>query len=522
MPSTKDFRGKRLLTAITDTMDKMEGRYRRLFLEAIESLTNSSDLVEIVNDLRLGKITSLNSTTLARIASIQLNTADLTNAVRDAMVQGGKTTAKTVGLEGSFNLQNPRAIQAAQQLSQPLADVLNRTARENITGIISDAVEGIDSPAETARRIRNEIGLTKQHAQAVKNYRQTLTQSGMNKTQVQKRVDAYAKRLLKYRAETIARTEVSIAVNTGQREFWLQRRDDGSIPPTAMRVWIAELDSKVCDICEPLNGQLAPLDGDWATSAGNYSIPHAHPRCRCTSGLVFPSKITKDDPTGYEQWLLKGDFVGHPFRGNQWTGGRSGSVPKKSEAALDEHDAFTLSRQKIDSLPKNLSDAVDDYTANGYWEMNEHLRNPQKFRNEAWGDKAKTLDDQVDTLDKAFAKGSVECVRDMIVYRGMRLPTKKNQVLNSWLGRLKVGDVMEDQAFLSTTHNKKDTERFASDLYLASIVFTIKIPKGKKVLAGNESESELILNRGTKMRITKITQDTSEQLGGLQIEMEVV
>jgi hypothetical protein len=116
-------------------------------------------------------------------------------------------------------------------------------------------------------------------------------------------------------------------------------KDDGSIPPTAMRIWIAEMDSKTCDICAPLNGELAPIDGAWSTGLGFFDIPYAHPRCRCTSGLVFPNKITKNDPIGYEQWVIsKGDYVGHPFRGNQWTKVGGAGAGAKNEANASQID----------------------------------------------------------------------------------------------------------------------------------------------------------------------------------------
>ena len=339
MPITSDFRGKKLLKAITDLMDNMESRYRSVFLKTIEDITNSPDIAEIVRDIRLGNITTIDASTLARIQGIKLNTYDLTVASRQAMASGGKITAKTVGLEGKFNLQNPRAIEAARTLSDELVSTLSKTVTNNLTDIITDAVSGTDSLSETIRRIKDEIGLTAQHSAAVKNYRKNLIQTGMNKGKALLQSERYSKRLLRYRAETIARTEVAIAVNKGQAEFWKQMKEDGSVPPTAMRVWIAEMDNKTCEICSPLNGELAPIDGGWSTTSGYFDIPHAHPRCRCTSGLVFPNKITKNDPTGYEQWILsKGEGAGHPFRGNQWTKVGSAGAGSKNEANASQID----------------------------------------------------------------------------------------------------------------------------------------------------------------------------------------
>ena len=96
-----------------------------------------------------------------------------------------------------------------------------------------------------------------------------------------------------------------------------------------MRVWITALDERTCPICAPMNGQEATINGVWFTGSGEVSYPSAvHPQCRCTSGLVFPDEVGKVDHLGYEKWLIKkgrpdilkkGDYTGHPFRGNQWT-----------------------------------------------------------------------------------------------------------------------------------------------------------------------------------------------------------
>lgn len=523
MPSTKGFKGKKLLEAINDAMDKMESKYRSAFLAVIEDITKNPELTDIISDIRNGTITTVDAQTLSRINNITLNTYQLTVATRQAYSAGGKVTAKSVGLEGRFNLRNPKAIEAARTLSDELTSALTRTARENIIDIIGDAVSGADSPAETARRIQDEIGLSKPHAQAVKNYRRTLSQTGMNKKQITKQVEQYAKRLLKYRAETIARTEVAIAVNKGQQTFWIQMKDEGAIPPNTMKVWIAEIDFKTCDICYPLNGELAPVDGAWMTANGPYDIPHAHPRCRCTSGLVFPSKVKKDDPLGYEMWLLeKGDFQGHPFRGNQWT--RGTATASSAIVASSAEDAYAKSVELQKSLPKEEADALEGYTSGDYVRINDHLRDYDRPSSLMW-DKmfpkmsVDEIESKVEALDKTFEKTSVACSEPVEVFRGMALAK------GSWASKLQAGDVIEDRGLVSTSHSKKQAQSFSSPSPSdEQIIFTIKLPKGTKMMAGDGAESELILKRGTKMRVSKVDtwkQGTSDDLG-YNIELEVV
>lgn len=327
MPSTASFSGKRMLIEINKVMDSMEAKHRSAFLDSIQKLTGNIELLAIVNDIRSGAITKIDGGVLARIDKVQVDMASLTQISRQAMGLGGKITAKTVGLEGAFDVTNEMAIDAARTISANLANVLKKSVARTIGSIIQDAVSGVDSPYETVKRIQSEIGLTPAHAQSVKIYRQNLINSGVDKARAIKQAEAYAKRLLKYRARTIARTEVSIAVNVGQLEFWKQMLSRGSLPANTKRVWIAELDGKVCGVCKPLNGELASIDGYWVTAGGSFDIPHAHPNCRCTSGLVFPTPFSKSDDAGYESWVIsKGESAGHPFRGNQYTEGISGGI----------------------------------------------------------------------------------------------------------------------------------------------------------------------------------------------------
>lgn len=86
------------------------------------------------------------------------------------------------------------------------------------------------------------------------------------------------------RAELIARTESMTAVNAGTREAWHQAVDDGLLPPTARRQWIATLDEGVCPLCEALDGRETDMEGEYEPGVEG---PPLHPRCRCTEGVAL-------------------------------------------------------------------------------------------------------------------------------------------------------------------------------------------------------------------------------------------
>jgi SPP1 gp7 family putative phage head morphogenesis protein len=88
----------------------------------------------------------------------------------------------------------------------------------------------------------------------------------------------------KDRAELIAHTETMAAANEGQRQSWQQAIDEGYLDTGLTREWIATADEVTCPICNELNGKRTQMDGEYPNGGG--VGPPAHPRCRCTEGIV--------------------------------------------------------------------------------------------------------------------------------------------------------------------------------------------------------------------------------------------
>lgn len=82
----------------------------------------------------------------------------------------------------------------------------------------------------------------------------------------------------------IARTEIMKAANEGQRQSWGQAVEAGFLSGDEYREWIAVGDDKVCPECESMDGQIAPLGGQYPEPGEDG--PPLHPRCRCTEGIT--------------------------------------------------------------------------------------------------------------------------------------------------------------------------------------------------------------------------------------------
>jgi F like protein len=201
----------------------------------------------------------------------------------EAMAKAGKalTVPSDLGVGLRFDLTNPRAVDFIRRRAAELVTRVTDDTRLVLRELIDRAFgEGIP-PAKLARLIEQHIGLLPKHAVAAENFRIRLLADGKAQAQVDKLVERYTKKLLRYRATNIARTEIMTASNRGQDELWRQRAEKGLLDlSSAKRVWIA---SDPCPICTELDGQEAGFN---ETFPGGYDMPPIHPSCKCTLGLV--------------------------------------------------------------------------------------------------------------------------------------------------------------------------------------------------------------------------------------------
>ena len=280
-------RGQELLDELLAVYESLDGVFRDAFLFEVEALSKSKLLKDLLDEIADGDL-SFGDPIDSRLSSLTIPQKKFDDLVRTAMSRGAKATQKAMGLQGQFNLTNPSVINVARNLAVELSTNLNASVQTTISDIIRDAVEGNITTIQAARKIRNHIGLLPQHSKAVDKYLDKMLADGVKKQVANKRAEEYAQRLLKYRSETIARTEVARAVGAGQTEYWKQMKSEGYLPPEARRVWITANDEKVCPICGPMDGVLADIDGFFDTGSGPVEYPQGtHPRCRCTAGITM-------------------------------------------------------------------------------------------------------------------------------------------------------------------------------------------------------------------------------------------
>lgn len=186
-----------------------------------------------------------------------------------------------------FDSTTPRAKKFIAEQGANLVKQIGNSTRDALRREIDKALkEGLGADV-TAKNIRSLIGLTDKQAGAVTNFRRRMLEAGASMERSQKDATAYANRLLNHRAETIARTELMTAANQGHLEMIRQGVDQGLIPESVKRVWIVTPDDRLCEYCEPMEGQTTTLDGVFQSGLGSVDAPPLHPMCRCVTGIEF-------------------------------------------------------------------------------------------------------------------------------------------------------------------------------------------------------------------------------------------
>jgi len=194
---------------------------------------------------------------------------------------------------GSFNMRNPMAVEWSVSHTGEMIKEVTASTQSAVQQIITTALQEGGHPYETAREIRQMIGLTENQMKSVSNYQEKLLSEGTRSGKaVDAMVDSFVNGKIRDRAEVIARTETITAACQGQQLHWNQMVQEGLIDKTEMeKVWIATPDDRVCEECSGMDGEATEIDGVF--SSGD-NTPAAHPDCRCAIGLQEKELSTKE------------------------------------------------------------------------------------------------------------------------------------------------------------------------------------------------------------------------------------
>lgn len=214
-----------------------------------------------------------------------------------------------ISLEASLTLSDEAAEIWARNNSARLITAIGDESRKAVQQTIETAIREGMAPRKSARVIRDIVGLNAKQAGALAKFRRTLEtqKKPFAQSRINQMVRRQRDRMLKFRSESIARTETIAAVNAAQQETMIQGINDGLIDTTlTKKIWVVTPDDRLCPFCEPMAGQVIEITGSFESgekeledgetrSFGNVGHPPLHPLCRCSVGLVTlnnPKTIT--------------------------------------------------------------------------------------------------------------------------------------------------------------------------------------------------------------------------------------
>ena len=217
-----------------------------------------------------------------------------------------------------FDVTNDRAVKLMREERLRLIREFTAAQREATRNALVAGIQAGENPAGQARRFRNSIGLTLSQNVAVERYRDVLTNAhtgtveALNRElrdrrfdgtvaraartgepltdeQIDRMVERYRERFIRFRSETIARTEALRATNNGGHLAFMQAVDEGLLEEGQIeREWVTARDERVRSSHAKLHGlkrginETFPSEGGPLLYPGDPAAPADETiRCRC-------------------------------------------------------------------------------------------------------------------------------------------------------------------------------------------------------------------------------------------------
>lgn len=232
------------------------------------SVSKSYDTIDDLIDVLANNVSD---TVLPRMTDVWLASGRKTSSVlpKGAIVAPYSfDTARVSALSSAGGYRAAFVVDIAEKQRETISQIINR-----------GLVEG-RSRAQVARDIRASIGLTWEQEVWIENYRRqlaTLDASALDRMlrdrrsdrllarhidsgaalstdQIDSMVERYRQRMVKWRAETIARTESLRAMRMGEWDALMDAQEAGALSPLLRRFWVVTADERLRRYHLPIPG----------------------------------------------------------------------------------------------------------------------------------------------------------------------------------------------------------------------------------------------------------------------------
>jgi hypothetical protein len=313
------------LDRLLRSADQLSAKVRQAFIDAVNNLGDQIDVDQIKQLLQQGRVDQAIRTVDAQLTARGF--APVADAITGAAIDAARQSARAVNALGqmnvSFGLTNPQTVDFLRQYEMGLIRAMSQDALASVRTAIQAGVAAGRSPLDVARDVRQFIGLTDSQTQAVQNYRRALENGSRDALQralrdkrfdpsvlrsiqndtalsgekIDTMVDRYAARYLRYRSETIARTESIRALGAGNHQLWNQTVASGKVDADQVtKKWATVGDHKVRDTHRELDGQVVGLNQQFQCSGGPIMYPgdpnaDAAMTVNCRCAVIYRFKL---------------------------------------------------------------------------------------------------------------------------------------------------------------------------------------------------------------------------------------
>lgn len=314
---------KTTLDHIQDLVAKLDPQIRRSFLASVKRIKDSVSLKDIQALLETGRVDEalgLAQRYVSRLAD---------DIVRYTVVAATATASRLediLDIDVSFDQTNIRAVNMMRQNRLRLIREFSNEQREATREALTAGIfEGLN-PKQQALAFRDSIGLTRRQQQAVNNYRRLLKEGStealtrslrdrrfdrtvtgaardgrmLTTAEIDKMVERYRERYIKYRSEVIARTEALRSAHQGTEEMYGQAIENGTLESDRLvRVWLTAKDERVRGSHSAMGGQQRKVGEPFVSGngyklmfPGDPSAPASETiQCRCVIRTVFKEDL---------------------------------------------------------------------------------------------------------------------------------------------------------------------------------------------------------------------------------------
>lgn len=164
----------------------------------------------------------------------------------------------------------------------PITGHRSRGSLEIVRDLVGDGFDLGRPHAQSARLIREVIGLDDRRAGALAKYARKLEAEGIPEKRRLRMIAAESRRKGQSRGLAVSRTESIRAANISQDIIWGRAVTEGQLADVYEQEWVPS--PKSCPICLKLKGARAPIGGQFPSPGGS-GPPTPHTHCGCGKRL---------------------------------------------------------------------------------------------------------------------------------------------------------------------------------------------------------------------------------------------